>query len=245
MSRTMLPFRSFRVSSPRILAPALAATAGLFALAPGAAQAQVYLVGFETFQPDATGNNNGNGYGITSNSRINFARNAISLNGGTAQQTAISFALTQGNNSFTFASQSSATATSIAGISFFFNATGTSYNPNSTTGVAGNLVAVANTDNSGTFFFPAASTPVRSYDNSANYDAAYSGATSYVVGGQRITLTQYSVDTTPSGSFTLNVAPVSAAAPEPGSVALMGTCLLPLAGLAARRRVRREAPSAS
>lgn len=225
--------------SSRILSVGVAlATLGLLAGMPKEAHAQAFLVGFELFAPDSTGNNQGSGYTYTTNSNINFARQTLSLNGGPTQTTAISFLLGAGNNSFTFTPPNSF-PTSIAGINLFFNSTGTSFNPTAGAAVAGNLTAVANTNNSGSFFFPIAGTSVRNYDTGLT-DAPYSGATFFNVGGQRITLTQYSVNNTPAGTFTLNVAPTAGVtAPEPGSVALLFTGVLPLAGLVARRRSTR------
>ena len=54
------------------------------------------------------------------------------------------------------------------------------------------------------------------------------GNTSFTVGGDTVTVSAFSVNTTPQGSFTLTVS-----TPEPASIGLLGVAA---AGLLARRR---------
>jgi len=105
---------------------------------------------------------------------------------------------------------------SFGGLMLFFNSTGTSFNPPPGE-YAGNLVAVTPTTNTGAFIIPAAGILTRSYSFTGT--APYSGDTVYSVGDFDVSITAFSSDTLPSGSFTLTVA--SAAVPEPATWAMI------------------------
>jgi hypothetical protein len=146
--------------------------------------------------------------------------------------TAISFALANGPNVFTFTPGVTIYPIDIVGLNLFFNATGTSYNPAYTSGVGipGDLSAYVVTGSSA-FAIPAAGTEVQSYNSSdVNVNSAsYSGATSVEIGGSLITLTAFSATDGPAGSFTLTLTP------EPAMIGVLGIGLALLAAALYRK----------
>jgi hypothetical protein len=201
--------------------------------------AEIYLVGFDLYSSEATGASSDDpvpgGYRWSSNSSESggIARQQLTevSPAGGSQTLGISFPLVNGSNTFTFAENpnyppgGTPNPGSFAGVNLFFNDTGVSYNP-SQTGIAGNLAAFVPTNvSSPTVSYPGAGVLVDDYGPGVNV-TAYSGAQSYVVDGQAITVTALSVTTTPTGSITINV-------PEPGSVSILS---LGVAALLRRRR---------
>lgn len=180
--------------------------------------AQVFLVGAGYYASQANGTNGSiasGQYRYSTNSSSSDFRLTLNL-GGNTQNNTISYPLSVGDNNFTFSVTQPLSPGNFAGLILFFNSTGTSFNPPSSPAIAGHLVAVAPSTNSGAFFFPAAGILTRSY--TGNFTAAYSGDTDYTVGGFDVTISAFASTNTPSGSFTINVA--SAAVPEPATWAL-------------------------
>lgn len=200
-------------------------------LAGGAQAGDVSLVGFDLYSSGSDGTNAGGGYRYTSNSNDGGAYyQQLTPTVGSPQTQAISFGLHTGSNTFDFnvGCCGSVNPGSFAGVELFFNGTGASYNP-TTNGIAGDLSAFVSTSG-GAFTIPTGGTGVQDFGPGGGL-AAYSGATSFAVGSDVITLTALNITTTPSGSFTLFVTP------EPGSFLLMGLGALAI-GLVVRRRRR-------
>jgi hypothetical protein len=204
---------------------------------PTAVRAQSFLVGAVLYSSSSNGTNQ-SAYAFSTNSATPHFRLSLTL-GASTQNNAISFALADGANNFTFVGSPGADPGSFGGLEFFFNSTGTSFNPDGATGVAGDLTAVANTNVANSFFIPLGGTAVRSYDNGP-INSVYSGANAFTVGGKTITISALNMGHTPSGTFTLNVG--NAAAPEPSALALLA---LPLAGTVIQRRNRRNRTESS
>lgn len=195
----------------------------LLLLCPGLSNAQVFLVGASYYSSAADGSSNGN-YRFTTNSAGTGIRLNLDLNGN-FQNNAISFSLSPGANNFTFSVPNNINPGSFGGLELFLNATGTSFNTGSNTGVAPHLAAFTPSNNSGAFGIPAAGIQVRSYDNSPFDTVPYSGATSFLVGDAEVTISAFASTNLPSGTFTISVA---SAVPEPatwmslGSLAVVG-----------------------
>ena len=205
----------------RIVALASFGVAGLFA---SHAFATISLVGFDLYASDATGATTNGGFRYTSNSSDSGASHEALTNGSGTQSTGISFALASGDNSFTFTPNNNFGTGAFTGVVFFFNDTGTSFNP--TTSVDAEYAAFGPV-NSSTFAFPANGVLVEDYKPNGGA-VAYGGATSFSIDGQTVTLTALATDGTPAGSFTLTLV-----APEPASLGILG---LSGAGLLVRRR---------
>jgi hypothetical protein len=202
------------------------------ALSSALAQAE-YLVGVQVYASGTSGQNigaySGTYYQFSTNS--NTLQDGLTVNG---TSSAISFKLSNGPNVFNFSPGVSQFSIDSIGLNLFFNETGTSFNPPyvANVGIPGDLSAYVTAGKS-PFAIPAAGTDVQSY-NSSNLDVnstSYSGATSFVEGNERITLTSFTAATDPSGTFTLTMTPT----PEPGMLAVLGIGLALLA-LAVRRQ---------
>jgi len=224
--------------------------AAFLALAmPTSSQAQVFLVGAIYYSSDSVGFNSGGGYAYTTNSATfgQLARLGLHL-GANFQNNAISFPLATGPNNFTFDVATSFPPGPFGGIEFFLSNSATSFNPAGSAGIPGNLAAFTATNNGGVFSNPAAGILVRAYDVTTN--APYSGATSFDVGGETVTITEFTSSNFPGGTFTLNVI---SAVPEPTVILLSLIGGLPLAGVAVwrykkmqtRRKRRRESQQQS
>ena len=191
-----------------------------------------YLVGVQVYASGPNGQNagaySGTFYQFSTNS--NTAHQNLFVNG---VPTAISFALANGPNVFTFTPAVTTFPIQIVGLNLFFDTTGTSYNPAYTPGVGipGDLSAYVVTGSSA-FAIPAAGTEVQSYNSSdVNVNSAsYSGATSVDIGGSVITLTKFSATDGPAGSFTLTLTP------EPAMIGVLGIGLALLAAALYRKR---------
>ena len=194
--------------------------------------ADIYLVGAQVYASGASGENAGAYAGATA---YQFSTNSSALNFGlnvNGVPSAISFKLSNGANVFTFTPGASGFAINTIGLNLFFDNTGTSYNPAyvANDGIPGDLSAYV-TAGSSSFLIPAAGTDVQSY-NTSNTDVnstSYSGATSFLIGDSRVTLTEFTAASDPSGSFTLTLTP------EPQMIGVLGIGLA-LLGLALRRR---------
>lgn len=229
--------------SPLLRSGFVASALRLFVLGAGAAlcaapqaHAQVYLVGAEQFAATATGATSSTVFQSTTNSGSAVTPLNITINGATQNQ-AISFALSNGSNTISFAAPNSPPFSDYGGVDgdlgLFFSSTNTSYNPSSSARNPDLLVARA-ADGSTAFFFPLAGTTINSYV--FRDPATYGGATSFTVGTVPITVTQYSVANNTVGTLTLRLGAAPVAVPEPGSVALLIGAGVTGAALLARRR---------
>lgn len=128
-----------------------------------------------------------------------------------------------------------------AGVNLFFTGDGSSYNPG-TMGIASHLTAFVPT-NGGAFQFPQAGALLQDYGpigpGFTFTPEPYSGATSYTIGGETVTISALSINHTPAGSLTLSVS-----VPEPTSIGLLAVVWIAPAGGALppiRARVSRVA----
>lgn len=182
--------------------------------------ADTYLVGALVYASDSSGANvgaySGTDYQFSTNSSTSHLNLLVD-----GDDSAISFLLTNGLNTFSFSPESSGYSIDIVGLELFFNSTGTSYNPPyvAGAGVPGDLAAFVDAGSSA-FLIPSAGTDVQSYNtNGTSTNAAlYGGATTFYVGGDEISIAAFDATSDPSGSFTLDVTPV----PEPASGWLLG-----------------------
>jgi len=164
------------------------------------------------------------GFRYTSNSSDSGASHETLTNISGTQSTGISFALASGDNTFTFTPNNAFGTGAFTGVVFFFNDTGTSFNP--TTSVDSQYVAYVPVGASN-FAFPANGVQVENYVPGGG-SVAYDGATSFSIDGQTVTLTALTSDTAPAGSFTLTLS-----VPEPTSLGILGLSGI---GLLVRRR---------
>lgn len=196
----------------------LSAIVGLVLLLPGTARAQVFLVSAGYYSSLADGTNAGTAYRYATNNTSGDLRLTLNL-GGNIQSNAISYPLSLGNNNFTYSVASSFSPGPFGGLLLFFNSTGVSFNPNVGPVVA-DLAAATPTDSSGSYIIPAAGVGIRNYvDIVEPLAVPFTGDTVFNVGGFDVSITAFSSDTVPSGSFTLNVA--AAAVPEPATWAMI------------------------
>ena len=155
----------------------------------------------------------------TNSSNSDFGRFTLSLNGGTDQGSAIEFDLASGANVFTFTTPGG-TFGNYGGLELFFAPTtgpgSGSLNPSDTGYPADLALTIPFKGTAGNPTAPAAGTVIQDY-GVGDSTTKYSGATSYTVGGQIITLSDASATDSSSGGFTINVA----AAPEPSTWVLM------------------------
>lgn len=210
---------------------ALALAAFGFAVASGgSAFATISLVGIDIYDSGTDGTNIAGGYRYSSNSSDFSYADELTL-GTSSQAKPISFALAEGDNTFTFSPTSGVDGTgpgdtgTYTGFVFFFDDTGTSYNP-TTNGIAADLAAYVVSGTSA-FAFPAAGVGVQDYGPNGG-QTPYSGATSFSLDGETVTLTALTSNSTPAGTFTLN-----ASSPEPVSVGILALSGI---GLLGRRR---------
>jgi hypothetical protein len=191
--------------------------------------AAISLVGIDITDSDANGTATDPGYRYSSNSNDFSFADELTL-GASSQAKPISFTLATGANTFTFSPTSGVDGTgpgdtgTYTGFVFFFNDTGTSFNP-TTSGNSPDLAAYVQSGTSA-FAIPAANTLVEDYVPNGG-GVAYSGATSFSLDGQTVTLTALTSDSTPAGTFTLTVTP------EPASLSIL---MIGGIGLLRRRR---------
>jgi hypothetical protein len=197
----------------------------LFAAPAAPVGATPFLVGAQLYASGSDGTN----VGATSGVDYQYSTNSSTthqpfpINGGSGS--AIVFALSPGDNVFTFDVLASFGPGDFAGLNLFFAGTATSYDPPHTgVGIPGDLAVFSATDGLPGLSVPDAGTNLQSYESSGTSvsSTSYSGATTFVVGSDVIRVTAFSVDDKPMGSFTINVVP------EPGtaSLLLMGVALL-------------------
>ena len=142
--------------------------------------------------------------------------------------------LTSGTNSFTFSYTTGASPLTNGDLGLFFSTSPTSYNPTSSAITPDLLVSA--TAGGLTFFTPATGTTINNYHYSSGPTSA-NGLTSVGIGGYTISVSSYSVTSTPTGSFTLTVTQT----PEPGIVGLMAGISVSGGIFALGRRRRRPA----
>jgi hypothetical protein len=190
--------------------------------------AQVFLVGAAYYSSNNAGQAGGV-YRYTTNSSDGALVWNINGNG-----KGISIPLNLGVNNFTFSVLQSFTPGPFGGLSLFFNATGVSYNPSVLNAlIPGDLAAFTPTNNDPLAFqIPSAGTLIANYNPTGGNQVAYSGATSFQVGGYDVSISSFGSTTTPSGSFSLTVV---AAVPEPSSWILIGTALVGGTSIAVKR----------
>lgn len=199
-------------------------------LVPATSNAQSYLVGAYLFAADSTGATTNTGYQYDTNGSNISAPLLINGFGKNFSQL-----LTTGANSFTFSSGSQPFTLGPNGdLGLYFSSSPTAFSP-STSAPPPNLL-VSRPVGSGTFFTPLVNTSINNYRyNTAAVSAT--GASTFNVGGNTLSVTSYSVTSTPNGTFTLNVSPniAPASTPEPGTVGLLAS-LGTMGILAVRRR---------
>ncbi len=179
------------------------------------AQAQGFLVGAYLFAADGSGNTTSTTYQYDTNSSNNTF--ALLVNGGGKS---FSQALTLGNNAFTFAPGTSPVTLNNTGVlGLFFNTTNTPYNP-SITARTPDLVIARPVNGAGFAFVPAAGTNLNNYRYSGTSSA--NGLSTFTLGADTVSISSFTVTSTPNGSFTLNLTgPAAPTTPEPGTVGLL------------------------
>ncbi|MBX9736377.1 MAG: hypothetical protein K2X32_05575 [Phycisphaerales bacterium] len=206
--------------------------AGLTASAAYAGDPSPFLTGFLLYRSNADGSANNNpAYFYTTNGNIGAARQTLTPSIGPAQTVGISFLLTPGANTFTFATNFPVDPGLFAGVQLYFNTTGTPFQPIGA-GVAPDLAAFVGTSSPSPLANPAAGAGIIDFGNSFGPLAAYSGATSVTVGNWVISVSALSINRTPTGSMTLSVVAI----PSPAAAALLGLGGLMAAGGGRRRR---------
>ena len=123
-----------------------------------------------------------------------------------------------------------------AGIDLMFSGDGSSYNPAAGTSRRTDLAAfVQSYSSSASFAFPTAGTLVHDYAQyTPAYQVAYSGATSFTIGNETVTLT--ALQFPPGGGTTGSMTLLVTAVPEPASLLLGGLGMLGMLAYAAVRR---------
>jgi hypothetical protein len=185
---------------------------------PLLSQAQVSLVGALLTSNTSTGADaTGGGYQYTTNTSLGFDTLTLVSNG-TTYSKGISIPLSIGDNVFTFPNAGT-TPGAFGGIELFLNSTGASYNPNGG-GRPADLDVARDTASANPFFVPVAGTQLANYSTPFTV-LPYGGASSFLVGGQTVSVTAFSDNTQAQGGFTLRVGAATApSTPEPGSIAL-------------------------
>ena len=184
------------------------------------ARAQQTLVGALLTSNTATGADNSNGtYQYTTNNTSGYGTLTLTLNG-TNYGKGISIPLSTGDNVFTY-TDSIANPGAFGGLELFLNSTGASYNPSGGGGRPADLDVARDTAAANPFFVPANGTQIANYSAGSGL-LSYGGASSFLVGGQSVSVTAFSVNTSSQGVFTLRVGAAGApSTPEPGSIALL------------------------
>lgn len=236
--------RSFSPSRSAFVVSALLGASVLFAQPAAYAQTltDITLVRLDsnnnTLSPPEGFNTRGSSFdgGLVSN--LYLLSNGVFVNNGDGSGVNLAIALnTPGTYTFAFAGENVNNNTNTPlGINFFFNNNITTPGISARGPQSGGFVANGNATNTPSFA-PVAGANTLSFFNN----------------GRQITLTNFAFQTTggpdqvssfnnvsnglsdTNGTFTLTVSG-GAAAPEPGSFTLLGTGLVPLAGLIARRR---------
>ena len=205
-------------------------------LIPATSNAQSYLVGAYLFGANSTGTTTNLNYQYDTNTNsgdLPLVVNGVGKN--------FSQLLTTGVNNFTFSFGTQAFPLNGFGdLGLYFSSSPAAFNP-AIAAPAPNLL-VSGATGSGTFFVPLAGTVLNNYHYTGSASANATGASTFSVGGNTLSVTSYSVTSTPTGTFTLNVTPATApvSTPEPGTVGLLAS--LGTIGVFAvrRRRVLRK-----
>jgi hypothetical protein len=204
-------------------------------MATSSANAQTFLVGAYLFGANGSGATTAPGYQYDTNTSnvASFGLNVTPPN----VSKGLSDALSTGANTFTFSFTNTPSSPGAdADLGLFFGPTGTSYNP-ATDSRTPDLLVSRDTTGALAFFVPASSTVINDYHYNGTLLTA-NGLTGIVVGGNTVSVSAYSVNTTPTGTFTLTVTPFVAATPEPGVVGLLAGISVSGGVFALRRRRR-------
>ena len=229
--------RFFATSALRFGAASLAATAALVVLSAGTAHAQnVYLVGADFYSANADGTDAQPAAYLedTNSASSGTSPFELVLNGVTTDK-GIAIQLASGANNFTInpTPGNNVDPGNFVGVGLYFSTTPTSYNPSTNARKPDLSLATQVGAAIGANFTPMAGTAVASYIFGGTSPA--NGLTSTTVSAKTVSVSNFLATHNATGSFSINVGG-TAAAPEPGSIALLGSCLLPLTGLVARRR---------
>jgi hypothetical protein len=201
--------------------------------------AGIYLVGAQKYQANASGGNIGGTQYTTNNSVTNvppfiYPTLPLSYEGGTPVGTAISFLLHDGLNSFTYLGTGQTDFTWV-GLNFFFNMSGTSYNPDSGA-LPGDLTVFRRSDNTSTLATPVLNTSILSYASPgfSGEQALANGDATMLLGDRLISIASLTLsESSGAMSFQINVSAV----PEAGSLALIGVAVVAAAGWRLRRKL--------
>ena len=188
----------------------------IFIVCCAAAQAQITLTGAQIY---AAGDNtngafSGGGYRYTTNSADG---GGFALSTNEQDEKAISIPLELGDNVFSFSGTvAPADPGNYVGLSLFFTDTDSvmdnSFNPDTTSGVAGDLTVFTQMNSlSNSFSTVAAGIQTQTYDAGAIGAAFANGQQSFTFGSVEVSVTAFTVSNSPfnpSGSFTLTVTPL-------------------------------------
>jgi len=204
-------------------------------MATSSANAQTFLVGAYLFGADGSGASTNLGYQYDTNvsNATSFGLNITPPN----VSKGLGQALTTGTNIFTFSfTQGAANPGPDADLGLFFDSANTPYNP-AVSARTPDLLVSRDTTGALAFFVPSSSTVINNYHYGDSALTA-NGLSGIVVGGNTVSFSAYSVNTTPTGSFTLTVTPFVAPTPEPGVVGMLAGITVSGGVLTLRRRRR-------
>jgi hypothetical protein len=203
---------------------AAAGAAWILSLVATPAFGTAYLVGAQLYSCTADGTNGGGPFGAVYQYSTNSATIHQPL--GLSGPDAFPFALGAGANPISF-DTGGVDPGDYACMNLFFDDADVRFDPpyDPEAPVPGDLVVIAPVDGAG-FAFPAAGVVVQSFNSTGSsvIAAEYSGATSFEVGGQTLTVSAFTVNASIDGSFTIE-------APEPGTGAAAVAAAFALLGV--------------